>query len=218
MSLLACLLFGRPALAAQSGDTVPLRIQIRDEAGAPVAGERVRLERLPDAELVRPIYTTGMAGRCTWHVGRGLYQVLFSRPVDDVSALALAEGGLRGFGLTVGEEAVTYHFTFHGDGHPYFDAAPEADVPVPIIPTPDVHHGGVAPTAVPVEPVTATLPAVVTPTPAASPAGRTSLAPGWRLLLIAGLGVSIGGGAHLWNRHRNGERKAPSGQKETPNA
>jgi hypothetical protein len=203
-------------LAQVPEETVALSVRLRAVDGSPVVGEPVSLQRLPDEEPVLPECTTDTRGMCTWHVGRGLYQVLFSRPLDDVSALALAEGGLRGFGLTVGERAVsegqiTYHFTFHTDGRVYFDAAPEAATPAPIIPTPELLHGGIAPTSTPEATMTPE-PAETEPdgnradsnstnSPAAEkgePTGR-----GWRLLLLIALGTTAGGGLHLWSRRKN---------------
>jgi hypothetical protein len=96
---------------------------------------------LPDGEPISPDCITNATGQCTWYVEPGLYQLLFSRPLDEISALAVAEGGLRGLGLTVGRTAVTYHFTFHSDAYVYFDAAPDAAVPEPVIPAETHQHG-----------------------------------------------------------------------------
>ena len=207
-ALLTALLL--PATARGQSETVALTVQLRTAGGEHVAGEPVELQRLPDEEVVQPPCSTDDTGRCTWQVGRGLYQVLFARPLDDVSALALAEGGLRGFGLTVGDEAITYHFTFHDDGHAYFDAAPGAARPVPIIPTPELLHGGVVPTPT-VEPAGETVTEESEP-PAIeeSDSGETLPKPAenvdsslrWRLVLFAGVGLVVGGGLHLWSRRK----------------
>lgn len=129
--------------------TVELTVQLRHGDGTAVVGEPVALERPPEAEPILPDCVTDESGRCRWWVGRGVYQLRFSRPLDEISALALAEGGLNGLGITVGETAVTYHFTFHSDGRVYFDAAPAAAVPQPILPAGELWHGGILPTLTP---------------------------------------------------------------------
>jgi len=132
--------------ATQRAGDVPLDIHLRYSDGSAVSGESITLQRLPDLQEMS--CTTDGNGRCSWSVARGLYQLIFSQPLDPVSALAVAEGGLDGFGLTVGDAPITYDFTFHHDNHVYFDADPQAAVPDPIIPTADSLHGGVVPTAV----------------------------------------------------------------------
>lgn len=193
--------------AAQSGDDTRLTIRLRASDGTAVTGETLILERLPEEEPMSCV--TDQDGKCVWQVRRGLYQVLFTRPLDDISALAVAEGGLRGLGLTVGEQDIVYHFTFHSDGRVYFDAAPEAAVPSPIIPMADALHGGTAPTpALPAidEPVGET----PTPEPTSTPdsAVRTTLGGSWHLILFIGSGLVIGGGLHLWSR----KQQQPNGQ------
>src|SRR5690606_28151427 len=113
----------------QTAGYTHLQIRLRAGDGAAIVGETVILERLPEEERMLPECTTDAYGECSWHVNRGLYQVLFTRPLDDITALAVAEGGLRGLGITVGETDIIYHFIFHSDGHVYFDATPEAAVP-----------------------------------------------------------------------------------------
>lgn len=229
MALTASLVLIQAAGAQTGNEPVALSIHLRVADGSPVAGEPVTLQRLPDEEPILPACTTDAQGTCTWYVGRGLYQVLFERPLDEVSALALAEGGLHGFGLTVGEAPIAYHFTLHNDGHVYFDAAPEAASPAPIIPTLDLLHGGVEPTpsfAETLEPeptdgqVVEQLPLDsdvvdednVTQPPAKN--NETSSRQGWRLVLLVGLGLVIGGGVYLlrhrpeWGRKRRQERQA----------
>ena len=196
---------------AQASGTLELRIRLRASDGTAVIGETVILERLPDEEPIAPDCVTNNNGECTWIVGRGLYQVLFTRPLDNISALAVAEGGLRGFGVTVGDSPITYHFTFHGDGRVYFDAAPEAAVPSPVIPVGEILHGGVVPTQVPLALVTES--AAPTRIPEATPMPETAgdqTSGGWRLLLFIGSGLGIGGSLHIWSRqrqaaHRHGE-------------
>ena len=134
---------------AESANLVILTVRLRHSDGRAAVREAVRLARLP--EETAPSAGSGQAvscltdalGRCAWPVTRGLYQVLFDRPLDLISAMAVGEGGLRGLAVTVGDTDITYHFTFHRGGagaasdadYVYFDAAPEAAVPVPIIPT-----------------------------------------------------------------------------------
>lgn len=229
MALSAVLLLIKAANAQTAGELVALSIHLRSGDGSPVVGELVTLQRLPDEEPVLPMCTSDAQGTCTWHVRRGLYQVLFERPLDEVSALALAEGGLHGFGLTVGEAPIAYHFTLHNDGHVYFDAAPEAASPAPVIPTLDLLHGGVEPTpslAETLEPeptdgqVVEQLPLDsdgvdednVTQPPAKN--DETGSGQRWRLVLLVGLGLVIGGGVYLlrhrpeWGRKRRQERQA----------
>jgi hypothetical protein len=211
---IVCLSVIAGAISAQADETVRLEIRLRDAGGTAVTGEPVILERLPEEEPMPCL--TDDSGACAWQVGRGLYQVLFTRPLDQVSALALAEGGLRGFGVTVGSEDITYHFTFHSDGHAYFDGAPDAAVPAPLIPAFDALHGGVAPT--PVLPVMRT-----DATPMPLPAGSSDTAPSigsglavapstgqtYRLLLFIALGLAGGGGLHAWSRLK-GKGHGPS--------
>jgi hypothetical protein len=206
---------------AQEGDgAVTLTVQLRAANGQPVIDETASLQRLPDEEEILPACRTDSMGRCTWQVERGLYQVLFDRPLDGVSALALAEGGLRGFGLTVGGEDIAYDFTFHDDGHVYFDAEPQAARPVPIIPTPELLMGGVAPTATPT-PEGTDAPGPVSeegdPDDVAAPGATagTEVPPdrtSWRFVLYLALGLTAGGGLHLYSRRRRprqlaGEKK-----------
>lgn len=226
MSILAT-----PVMAQQSGDTAALTVSLRAADGTAVVGETVALQRLPDEADIAPPCRTNMLGACTWYVGRGLYQVLFARSLDEVSALALAEGGLRGFGLTVGEEAITYHFTFHGDGHVYFDAAPDAAAPVPIIPTAEHLHGGVEEISAlqaTVMPTATKEPAVVDVSdlvadevtegdgaPVGQPDEPKSTAGGWRLLILAATGLMAGSGLHWWTRRR-GRRQSDAGPRSRP--
>ena len=201
--------------SVQATGDVPLQIQLRYSDGLAVSDEPILLQRLPD--LQEMACTTDHNGRCIWTVERGLYQVIFSQSLDSISSLAVAEGGLDGFGLTVGDTPITYHFTFHHDAHVYFDAAPEAAVPDPIIPTGDSLHGGIMPTAVS---TTVAIAAVTPPSEDGAPSQAMPLAhdeaattatlagddhpanPFWRLLLVVILGLALGGGLHLWSRRR----------------
>jgi hypothetical protein len=197
-----------------------LRLYLRYSDGTAVAGEPVILERLPE-ELPMPC-VTDEAGLCTWTVGRGLYQVVFDRPLDQISAVALAEGGLRGFGLTVGEADIAYHFVFHHDGRAYFDADPEAAVPVPIIPQFHSLQGGTLPLLDDQDLVgTPTEGPTVTPTPN-EPDEDMTAAPveGAAVFWLVGLGLLLGGGLHLlqrrWPPGRRRPTAASSAQTETP--
>ncbi|MBK8989724.1 MAG: carboxypeptidase regulatory-like domain-containing protein [Chloroflexi bacterium] len=147
---------------AQGETTVQLTIRLRDSNGRALAGEVVKLSRLPEETAVA--CTTDAEGRCAWPVTPGLYQFLFTRPLDDISAAILGESGLHGLGVMVGAApngetpngetpnggapipvplTLTYHFTFHSDDRVYFDMAPDSPLPVPKIPTAEEAHGHV---------------------------------------------------------------------------
>ena len=150
---------------------------------------------------------TDANGRCTWQVGRGLYQVLLDRPLDQISALSLAEGGLRGFGLTVGEFDIAYHFVFHHDGRAYFDAAPDALRPKPILPQFHSLQGGILPdlpdtwAASYTETVTTTQRNATAVTATGSTKTETPVpTAGSTILLLVVLGLLLGGGLHLLQR------------------
>jgi hypothetical protein len=196
--------------AQTESEAVELTVRLRAGDGSAVAGEAVTLQRLPHEETVLPECVTGEQGTCTWLVGRGLYQVMFDRPLDEVSALALAEGGLRGFGLTVGDVNITYHFTLQGDGHVYFDATPMGAIPSSIIPTLEALHGGMAPADTP-EPTPESDPVALDGGDGAeemndgSPADEgedSASARRRRLLFLAGMGLMAGSSLHLWTRRR----------------
>ena len=197
---------------AQSAGDTRLQIRLRASDGTAVVGETVILERLPEEGPVSPALRqvqgdnciTDTYGECTWTVGRGLYQVLFTRPLDDISTLAVAEGGLRGLGITVGDEDITYHFTFHSDGRVYFDAASEAAVPSPIIPEGEALHGGTAPTPVLTVVNDELVEETPTPEPTSTPdtTARSASGGSWRLILFIGGGLVIGGSFHWWTRKR----------------
>lgn len=211
------------AEAQTIGDT-RLQIRLRASDGTAVVGETVILERLPEEAPILPQCTTTAQGECTWYVGSGLYQVLFTRPLDNISALAVAEGGLRGLGVTVGDEdigdaSIAYHFTFHSDGRVYFDAAPEAAVPSPIIPVGHMLQGGIAPAPTPspqpeqpVDVTTTRLPELTVPEDSAASSTSSN---SWRLILFIGGGLVIGGGFHRWSRHR---QRPSNRQSEPPHA
>lgn len=188
-------------ISVEAGGSTALKLSLRYADGTAVAGERVILQRLPEEEPVLPVCETDANGECVWYVSRGLYQLLCTRPLDPVSRLATAEGGLAGLGVTVGDEAVTYHFTFHSDGRVYFDAAPDAAVPLPIIPSPEALHSGAAPTPALNDELGE---ATATPEPTNAPDTAVAVTSGglWRLILFIASGLAIGGGLHLWSRKR----------------
>lgn len=215
-------------LAQQPDGAVALTVQLRAADGAAIVGETVSLQRLPESTDIAPLCKTNEQGICTWYVGRGLYQVLFEKPLDEVSALALAEGGLRGFGLTVGAENIVYHFTFHRDGRVYFDAAPDAATPVPIIPTAERLHGGAHATATPQATVSPTATAnpellsadnaeaeELTVMPPSESEGPPPMEGSWRLLILATTGLMAGSGLHWWTR-RHSQKERSKGHNATP--
>lgn len=214
-----CLFLRGTVEAGQPTTPVTLTVLLRYADGTAVIDEPVTLEQPLEADFLLPVCTTDAAGRCVWQVTRGLYQLQFNRPLDVVSGLALAEGGLSGLGITVGDAPIAYHFTFHSDGRVYFDAAPEAAMPSPIIPVGDLLHGGTAPVA------TATPEHSIALTAAPLPDsdyqqedGRIAvLGLPWHLLLYLGGGIAIGIGLHVWTqkRQQGGSRPEPFAHKET---
>jgi len=198
-------------ISAQAQEDVQLQVRLRYSDGTAVFDETVVLEGLPDLRQAQgSACNTDTIGQCSWSVTPGLYQLFFSRPLDDLSALALAEGGLDGFGLTVGEADIVYHFTFHSDGRVYFDAAPESVLPSPIIPEPDDLHSWFTPTPAVTADVTppvesTTIPSVGVTTTEGAVTDRR-----WQPLLFVLFGVGLGGGLYLlqprlgrvWSRKR----------------
>ena len=214
---LFAVLFMLPAgVLAQEETAIPLRIRLRTADGSAVVGETVVLERLPEEEAVSPDCLTDTAGQCTWSVAPGLYQVLFSRSIDDISALEVAEGGLRGLGLTVGLTAVTYHFTFHSDTRVYFDAAPDSAVPEPIIPAETHQHGHGAAVTSPVDTAeTATSRPNSVAVTATQISARTTGQP-WLPLVYIVLGLLLGSGLHFLQRYSSSLRRQAQKAQERP--
>ena len=127
---------------------VPVTISVRSTDGSPVVGEAVTVLSQPD--YIAQTAVTDDAGQALFNLPRGLYEIQFTAALDAVSALAVAEGGMAGFGITVGDAAITYFFTFQDDGHVYFDSTPDAVAPSPIIPDlEDLHFIGGAGQATP---------------------------------------------------------------------
>ncbi len=194
-------------LAAQTA--VPVTIVIRTADGAPAIGEEVRLIHHPSLTTETAVTNTG--GQCLFHVPRGLYEVAFTPRLDAVSALAVAEGGLHGFGITVGDMAITYHFTFQADSRVYFDDTPEAATPSPIKPQlADLHFIGGAgqptPTPLPLAAIADEAAQTMTPTPtvAATP-GHTAVTDAGDnrfLQIISLIGITIGLVGFIVNRRR----------------
>lgn len=201
---------------AQAPETVELTIQLRDADGRSQAGEPVRLLQQPDSVPVLSDCQTDALGECHWQVTPGLYELQFSTAPDALTALALAEGGLAGHGITVGETAIRYGFVQIAGGVIYFDTAPEANRPVPFIPTwADLHHHAdelpqTTPTFTSTEQSASyPLTPITTPEPG-EPAGST--APSWRLLGFLALGLLTGASLHLISRWRRGRTPARAGE------
>jgi hypothetical protein len=217
LSTLSWLASFSAGVRAQDSQAVELTVRLRAGDGTAVIGEAIVLQRLPDEEEISPACRTDAGGACRWPVPPGLYQLLFDRPPDELSALALAEGGLRGLGITVGAAPITYHVALHSDGRVYFDGAPEAAVPMPIIPE-WTDLGEERP--VTREPAAvALLPIQPSATPEANiPAGGNSALPTRRLLFFLILGLAAGGGLHLYSRRRRASlsRRARSAGKKPP--
>ncbi len=206
---------------AQTGGNTQLQIRLRNSDGTAVIGEAIILQRLPEEAPILPNCITDSNGECIWYVGRGLYQLLFERQLDNVTALALAEGGLRGFGVTVGDEDIVYHFTFQNDGRVYFDTAPNAPVPSPLLPTFEAEQGG-GETTLPQAVIDGTPTGVVTLIPTVSVTavpeeiGETAVSPNpiWRLLIFITVGILLGGAVYLWSRAA--QQRARLGRSQSP--
>ena len=200
--LLFLLAYITPSVFAD--DVVPLEIHVRDAEGNSLAGEPIRIAlSLSNSSTFEPC-SSDANGSCRWDVGKGVYEVHWERSMDDLSVLTSAENGLSSFGVTVGNEPITYHFVLHTDSRIYFDAASDAAIPEPIIPTIDTIHLH-APIESGVEVVEFS--AENTPTPIVEPTKQPveskSRSP-WRILLLIIIGLFVGGGLHLWSQHRSG--------------
>lgn len=136
-----CFLGLLPVGQVMGQTAVPVTISVRNADGAPVVDTEVILLSQPDYTAQTAV--TDRAGQVLFNVPRGLYEIQFTAALDDISALAVAEGGMAGFGITVGDAAITYSFTFQDDGHVYFDSKPDAPAPSPIMPAlEDLHFIG----------------------------------------------------------------------------
>ena len=178
-----------PMAYAQASDEVTLTIQLRASDGTPLVDATIILEQLSDAAALGPACQTNQDGFCSWLVTPGLYQVWFpAYSLDDLSALALAEGGLNGLGVTVGQAAIRYAFTVQADGHVYFDATPDAAAPTPRYPAETSLSGGafISPSVgLGTEPIITITPVSLLP----EPEETTSSLPWW---LWLGGGVTLG--------------------------
>lgn len=233
-----CVGWGVTTVSAQTAaaEPVAVTVRLRTTTGAPLAGERLTLvsfhiEDGTERSDLDSTCLTDNAGRCRWDVAPGLYELLSDRPLDAVSRVALAEGGLRGHGLTVGNGPITYHFVVHSDTRLYFDGAPQAAIPQPIIPTADEAHGFDAALAVetaaaaPPQPAATSQPAATLPpndlSPLATPDDPASVATtnlsgetrsgvgkGWLVVIYIGLGLACGGTLHLVTRYGSRAQRA----------
>ncbi len=208
--LLVSFLWLVPMAQARDDDRVALTLQLRTSDGTPLVGATVILEQLPDAAAMSPDCLTHSDGTCQWFVAPGLYQVRFpAYSLDDLSALALAEGGLSGLGVNVGEEAISYHFTLQEDGHIYFDATPDAAAPAPRLPTQTDLSGGVLISEVMrqvTDPEAIATPVMLLPEPE-----KATLVPSWWLWLAGGVVLSFIG--WLVSRYRRRALTTPTTQK-----
>ena len=204
--LLFLLAYITPSVFAD--DVFPLEIHVRDADGNPLTGEPVRIAlSLLENSTFEPCITD-TTGSCRWEVGKGIYEVHWERPMDDLSVLTSAENGLNSFGVTVGDEPITYHFVLYTDSRIYFDAAPDAAIPEPIIPTIDTIH---LHTPIESRGGEVEFSAENTPTPTVTPTKRPietvhptesdSSSP-WHILLLIIIGLLIGGGLHLWSQQQ----------------
>lgn len=200
------------------GEAVTLTVQLRAIDGAPLGGETVILERLPDAAAEGPLCQTDPDGLCTWLVAPGLYQVRFpAYNLDDLSALALAEGGLSGLGVTVGESAIRYAFTVQDDGHVYFDATPDAAAPTPRHPAKTDLSGGVviSPAMSLVMEPKITITRAIPGAQAEANALQAEPPMGWPSLIPIGGGVFFGVVIWLGHRYLKGDfTKPPEARKQ----
>ena len=143
---LACLSTAR--LVAAQTDVVAVTVRLRDVDGLPVRDALLHLVPFAGEPSGATRCQTDDAGQCYWRVPSGVYELLSDAPLDALSQYAVAEGGLRGLGLTVGSDPITYTLTIQPDDNLYFDTEPEAVTPVPFIPAITNTHLHVVPTIV----------------------------------------------------------------------
>lgn len=175
-------------------------VQLRMADGSPAVGIALRLLDFGEATALDSECVTDERGACVWNRPKGLYELLSDVPLDNLSRYAVAEGGLRGFGLTVGDESITYVLTVQLDGFIYFDTEPDFATPVPFVPNLLNTHFHGTPTVE--ERESAENPTLSLP---AAEAANTSESP-IRLLIFIIVGASVGAGAVLLPklRQRNG--------------
>lgn len=228
--ILILLTFARTTIAYGPNHGATVTIRLRNIDSTPAAGEQVRLLRPPENEPIPPDCTTGVNGECSWFVGRGLYALDFEGlSLDQLVALAAAEGELTGPGITVGEEDITYGFVITNGNKVYNDLAPESPIPEPFMPElKDVihhetgsheHEEDILPPskttpdleltpALPSPPNESTTPSAVALTNSSDGPGESST-PGqsrwWsrlRFFLILGGGFVLGGAVFAWQQRR----------------
>ena len=119
----------------QESEQVTVTVQIRFADGQPANDESLTLLPFSAENDVALACETDDHGICTWHVDAGLYELLTAHPLDNLSRLAVAESGLRGLGITVGSDPITYTLTLQSNGNIYFDTAPNSLTPVPFVPS-----------------------------------------------------------------------------------
>ena len=195
---------------AFSEKLVSVEVFVRDTNGAPLANEPIRIALSFSADTANRECLTDSTGRCQWEVESGIYELYWERWLDALSRQAAAENGLSTFGITVGDIPITYHFVLHSDNRIYFDAAPDAAIPDPIIPTEAMifQHGRVEGQAEGVR-----FSAEITPTLSADTTQITTLETSsnpttmWRILLFILVGLLIGGTLHLWSQQRVGGKR-----------
>ncbi|MGB1249620.1 MAG: hypothetical protein ACPG8W_03240 [Candidatus Promineifilaceae bacterium] len=205
LGTLLFMMMPQPVFSFSDG-IVSLEIAVRDVHGAPLANEGVRIALPFETDVTNRTCVTDATGRCQWDVESGIYEVYWDRELDVFTQFASAENGLSTFGITVGDAPITYYFVLHTDDQLYFDAAPDATVPEPIIPTEAMlfKHEQVKVPSEGIEVSAETLP--TTNTSVEIPSSPTNI---WHILSFILAGLLIGGGAHLWSqRHAGGKRDA----------
>jgi hypothetical protein len=187
-----------------------VNVQLRAADGSPIVGTSLQLVAF-SAELAQAQpCLTNRAGSCIWPVEAGLYELLSDQPLDALSRYAVAESGLRGLGITVGDAPITYTLTIQPDNFLYFDTAPDALTPVPFIPTEANTHLTFTPTATaevsavgePSQTTENTLTDTTTTNPSAAETVSEDSSLSNRLLIIIGIGSGIGIGLALLPRLR----------------
>lgn len=203
--LLSLLIPNGQSTFAQDAPTLVI-IQLREADGSPTVAEDITLQQMDSSiatfSPISPSCQTDNAGICQWHLSHGLYQLQFNRPLDPFSNIAIGEGGLTGFGITVGTTPITYHFTFQGDGFVYFDTTPENPIPSPFIPKPDHLHVLSTPTLAINPTATMAMPPFVT---ISDPPQATARQNRWHIWIYIGIGAGIGIGWHLYNQRKKRE-------------
>ncbi len=212
---LICFLFIHGATAVAAQTTTAVQIRLRKLNGTPIPQETVRIVALPD--YTEQTAVTDLNGHAAFNLARGIYEVHLSASLDRVSALAVGEGGLEGFGITVGDVPITYSFVFNTDNRFYFDATPELAMGSPIIPQlEDLHFENRTkqPTATPLTVVTVIEPTIIHMVPVDTETAENKK-PNLTLPIVTVL-MGIFGTSSLWAwRQRKNEKIAQTKQVET---